>query len=524
MLTEAALKLDVPPEVIKGIAQVEQGEWKHFDEDGETIISEDGGIGLMQITNTQDYDVERLHDDLLYNIEAGVEILKNMKQERQELPTIHKGTEDYIESWYFPVMAYNGIKPVNSPVYMADGTQNSDAYQERVFSEIESLSLLGASLSLPNFTRDDFDYDSASSENIEFLTAEFELTDSLTRSNYQLTEGDLVYTTENARIREQATTESDSITTVEADTPLTIQAGYEYEEVLDRQNHFVWYPIETADGQEGYIASALIEQRPKAPDNFQYQQDEGILSGEAASNKTIKVENDTKGTFTTTTDDSGQFAVEIGDINIPMTFYVTAADDHNVESVPTEWEAAIEVDTPFTDVASDHWAAPHVSYLYDLNVINGIGNDLFGVDDELTRAQAAAILVRHEGGESNPNALDAFEDVDKDHEFAEEIDIALNEGFFKGVSEDSFAPDASMTRAEMAVLLERIYDIPTSEAAHPFTDVEAGKWYAESVANVYAAGVAKGTSEQRFAPEETITRGQYSVFLTRSMDENYRLK
>ena len=50
LLTNAAIDADIPPEVVKAVATQENG-WKQFDENGEPIISEDGGIGLMQITN-----------------------------------------------------------------------------------------------------------------------------------------------------------------------------------------------------------------------------------------------------------------------------------------------------------------------------------------------------------------------------------------------------------------------------------------------------------------------------------------
>ena len=51
LLTNAAIKADIPPEVVKAVATQENGGWKQFDENGKPIISRDGGIGLMQITN-----------------------------------------------------------------------------------------------------------------------------------------------------------------------------------------------------------------------------------------------------------------------------------------------------------------------------------------------------------------------------------------------------------------------------------------------------------------------------------------
>ncbi len=45
LLTETALSYDVPPEVVKAIAEGESGGWRHFDKNGEAIVTADNGIG-----------------------------------------------------------------------------------------------------------------------------------------------------------------------------------------------------------------------------------------------------------------------------------------------------------------------------------------------------------------------------------------------------------------------------------------------------------------------------------------------
>ena len=78
LLTEAALKYDVPPEIVKAVAEKESGDWRHFDENGEAIVTSDNGIGIMQVTLPPGYDedyVNRLKNDIVFNIEEGVKIL-----------------------------------------------------------------------------------------------------------------------------------------------------------------------------------------------------------------------------------------------------------------------------------------------------------------------------------------------------------------------------------------------------------------------------------------------------------------
>jgi soluble lytic murein transglycosylase-like protein len=76
LLTEAAIKYDVPPEVVKAIAEQESG-WRQF-KDGKPYTDESDdrpGYGIMQVTDTAGFDVERLKTDIVYNIEIGIEIL-----------------------------------------------------------------------------------------------------------------------------------------------------------------------------------------------------------------------------------------------------------------------------------------------------------------------------------------------------------------------------------------------------------------------------------------------------------------
>ena len=126
LLTETALRYDVPPEIVKAIAEGESGNWRHFDKNGEAIVTADNGIGIMQITNQAGYDQNKLKNDVVYNIQAGVEILDGMFK-RPNLPSINGGERDVLEHWYFAIMAYNGTKPVNSPIVQATGERNASA-------------------------------------------------------------------------------------------------------------------------------------------------------------------------------------------------------------------------------------------------------------------------------------------------------------------------------------------------------------------------------------------------------------
>ncbi|GGA37870.1 transglycosylase SLT domain-containing protein [Psychrobacillus lasiicapitis] len=266
LLTNAALEANIPPEVVKAVASRENGAWKQFDENGQPVISTDNGIGLMQVTNQSNYDQERLKDDIHYNIQAGVEILRSM-YERKDLPKIKGAGPEVIENWYFPVMAYNGIKPVNSPLYQSSGIKNIDAYQEKVFSFIEKDSYLnGTKLGQIPFLSADFQYDPNSIENIVFKMKEYTVKEQTHTSAYRFQKGDKVQITVDAvNLRSQPSTSS-AAKAVTKNTALTIDGNFLYDQSPTSKNQFVWYPVKTADQKvAGYISSAYITKKLVIP-------------------------------------------------------------------------------------------------------------------------------------------------------------------------------------------------------------------------------------------------------------------
>ncbi|MCK2017175.1 immunoglobulin-like domain-containing protein [Peribacillus frigoritolerans] len=260
LLTNAAIEAEIPPEVVKAVATQENGDWRQFNEDGKPIISDDGGIGLMQLTNKSGYDQKKLENDIVYNIGAGVEVLSGMYS-RRDLPKIKGAGRRVIENWYFPVMAYNGTKPVNSPLYQENGKINVNAYQEEVFAEIENQSYLNdTKLAKYPFKTSDFQYDRNSTENIVFKNLEYTLTDQTHDSVYWFRAGDKVVTTSSANIRKDITTTEGAVT-VPPNKSLIITGDFDYHE--SKGNKFVFYPVQTADKSiKGYVSSAYISNRP----------------------------------------------------------------------------------------------------------------------------------------------------------------------------------------------------------------------------------------------------------------------
>ncbi|WP_409271317.1 transglycosylase SLT domain-containing protein [Neobacillus sp. SCS-31] len=274
LLTSAAIAFDVPPEVVKGVASQENGKWKQFDADGEPVISGDGGIGIMQITNKPDLDQESLKNDVYYNIEKGVEVLAYMYT-RTDIPKIKNTGRHDIESWYFAVMAYNGTKPVNSPI-TREGVPHPDAYQEKVFRNIENDSLLnGGKLVKPEFKVSDFDYNRDSTDNIKFPTMAYTIKGTVHPSAYFYNKNEKVATTiDGAVLRSGPGTGSTKVKTLGKFSALTINGDFVYDTSAN-PNQFVWIPVVTSDKKVGYISSAYVT-KPVCTPCLQYKKGQKI--------------------------------------------------------------------------------------------------------------------------------------------------------------------------------------------------------------------------------------------------------
>ncbi|MFC6601755.1 SH3 domain-containing protein [Ectobacillus funiculus] len=181
--------------------------------------------------------------------------------QRTDLPKIKDAKPEVIENWYFPVMAYNGTKPANSPLYQSNGTRNVNAYQEQVFAFIERDSFLNdTKLSQYPFKTTDFEYDSNSDANIKFKKMEYILTDPLHPSRYLFQTGNqVVVTRDSVNLRSKPSSSSSIVSVLAKNTSLIIQGNFSYDQSLSSSNQFVWYPVKTPDQRVvGYISSAYI--------------------------------------------------------------------------------------------------------------------------------------------------------------------------------------------------------------------------------------------------------------------------
>lgn len=115
----------------------------------------------------------------------------------------------------------------------------------------------------------------------------------------------------------------------------------------------------------------------------------------------------------------------------------------------------------------------------------------------------------------NIDTFASLTDVVEGAWYYDSVKTVVEAGIMRGKGNGRFAPNDKLTRAEVVKVLHTLAGSPEVETTHSFTDVKAGSWYADAVAWGAANGIVKGVSETTFAPNATVTREQMVVFLHR---------
>ena len=167
----------------------------------------------------------------------------------------------------------------------------------------------------------------------------------------------------------------------------------------------------------------------------------------------------------------------------------------------------------FSDVAKDAYYYEAVQWAVQKGIASGTTETTFSPNDNCTRAQAITLLWRAAGSPVPKRKDNAFSDV-KDTAYYHDAVLWASEHNI--VSGTTFSPDDAVTRGQLATFLYREAGSPAVKNDGKFTDVAADSFYALAVSWVAAKGIASGTGEMTFSPDETCTRGQIVTFLYRA--------
>ena len=152
----------------------------------------------------------------------------------------------------------------------------------------------------------------------------------------------------------------------------------------------------------------------------------------------------------------------------------------------------------------------HLAYL------NGYGSGLFGPDDHMTRAQAAQMFYNLLLDQEVSAAV-RFTDVPADAWYARAVETLASLGMVEGVGGGKFAPERTITRAEFTVMAMHFARLPEG-GENPFSDVTSSDWFYDQVVGAVQYGWITGYTDGTFRPEATITRAEVTAITNRLLD------
>lgn len=169
----------------------------------------------------------------------------------------------------------------------------------------------------------------------------------------------------------------------------------------------------------------------------------------------------------------------------------------------------------FDDVKPGAFYFDAVQWAVKNGITNGTGKSTFSPNDVCSRYQIVMFLWRA-AGQPEAKAAVSFADVKPGDIFYEAVQWAVERGITKGTSSTSFSPFAPCTRGQIVTFLYRSAGSPKVSGACDFSDVSAGSFCHDAVIWASSEGITKGTSAERFSPNEGCTRAQVVTFLYRA--------
>ncbi len=178
---------------------------------------------------------------------------------------------------------------------------------------------------------------------------------------------------------------------------------------------------------------------------------------------------------------------------------------------------------PFNDVAEGNWFYEGVKFVHQNGLFNGTAADTFSPNAPMTRGMLVTVLWRLDG-KTAPKAACTFTDVDAKAYYADAVAWAAENSIVNGIGENKFDPEGEVTREQIAAILSRYAEskgVDTSKRAElaSFPDADKVSAYAKdamawAVENGLVNGIKNG-SETTLAPQGTATRAQVAAILAR---------
>lgn len=173
----------------------------------------------------------------------------------------------------------------------------------------------------------------------------------------------------------------------------------------------------------------------------------------------------------------------------------------------------------FTDI-SNHWANNEIRYVVENNLFNGTSETTFSPNQPITRGMIVTVLYRYEG-QPSLNSTNPFKDIASGRYYTNGVIWAYENKIVSGIGNDKYAPDANLTREELANILYGYAKYKGASLAAPadisgYADAhKVSTWAKDTLKWAVGEGLISGKANNLIAPADQASRAETAVILQR---------
>ncbi|MEK4523131.1 NlpC/P60 family protein [Psychrobacillus sp. FSL W7-1493] len=175
----------------------------------------------------------------------------------------------------------------------------------------------------------------------------------------------------------------------------------------------------------------------------------------------------------------------------------------------------------FKDVDDSHPDKVAYDFLATKGLIITNATSNFGVTKEITRLEAAELLVEALDIDTAKQFDVLISDFDRDHPSYPIVAAVVEKGMMSLDGDSAFNRDQPFTRGEAAVFLVQGFGL-TGTVSKTFQDVLPEYWVSDAIKTLQSQNIISSTTNNTFRPLENVTKGDFVVWLARSMEPNLR--
>lgn len=184
-------------------------------------------------------------------------------------------------------------------------------------------------------------------------------------------------------------------------------------------------------------------------------------------------------------------------------------------------ERSGEVHTPFIDLTADDWYCDDVRFVYENKLFQGVTATTFSPGTKMSRAMLATVLYRLAGSAADvPSA--GFTDVADGDWYADAVNWTAGTGVVNGMGDGTFAPNANVTREQVAAMLYRYardylgLEVTLSGGLSAFSDRgKVSSWAEDALSWAVGQGILNGYEDGTLSPGGTASRAEVAAMLRR---------